>query len=301
MRLRILPVLLVFFGCATNAIAAAAVRAPVSFEPSSNWTVDYADDSCRLIRQFGVNEDKIVAIFNRFAPGDEFQLTVSGEPVALRRATRPAVIRFGPTEAEQEHGFAIGTMGDGKSALVFNGQMRIAGLTDSEEKERENSAPGEFILPLISNERKAAVSELSIGRPLSAPVVLKLGAMDKPLAALSTCMDELLTHWGIDVEKHRNLVLPARPDGNPGRWVNAADYPSGMLARGKQAIVHFRLSVDENGEATDCHIQQSTRPKAFDDVVCRSLMKRARFLPALDKTDKAIASYYRNTVRFEIP
>tara|TARA_R110000824_G_scaffold48565_7_gene137099 strand:- start:1821 stop:2456 length:636 start_codon:yes stop_codon:yes gene_type:complete len=211
------------------------------------------------------------------------------------------LIRFGPTEAEQEHGFAIGTTGDGKAALVFADQMRIAPLTESENKERENSTLGEFILPPISDERKAAVTELSIGRPLSRPVILQLGAMEKPLAALSTCMDELLTHWGIDVEKHRNLTLPARPDGNPGRWVNAADYPSGMLARGKEAIVHFRLSVDGNGDATDCHIQQSTRPKAFDDVVCRSLMKRAKFLPALDKAGQPIASYYRNTVRFMIP
>ena len=270
-------------------------------EPSSNWTVDYADDSCRLLRQFGTKEDTVVVIFNRFAPGDEFQLTVAGEPVALKRATKPASIRFGPTEAEQEYGFAPGIMGDGKAALVFAGEMRIAPPTESEREKLENSESGTFILPPISNERKAAVTELTIGRPLSPAVILQLGAMDKPLAALSACQAELMTHWGIDVEKHRNLSSLARPEGNPGRWVNADDYPRGMLARGKEAIVHFRMSVDEKGDATACHIQQSTRPKAFDDVVCRSLMDRAKFLPALDQSGEPIASYYQNTVRFMIP
>lgn len=301
MKLCIFHGLFLVFGGVINASAIAAESNSISLEPSSNWTVDYADDSCRLIRKFGVDDDTIFIIFNRFAPGDAFQLTVSGAPVAVRRATRPASIRFGPIEAAQEHGFAVGTMGDGTSALIFSGSIRIAPLTDGEEKEKENSAPGEFVPSPISDQRKAAVTELTIGRPLRKAVVLKLGAMDKPLAALATCMDELMTHWGIDVEKHRNLTLPARPDGNPGRWVNAADYPLGMLARRKEAIVHFRLSVDGDGDSTACHIQQSTRPKAFDDVVCKSLMKRAKFLPALDEAGKPIASYYRNTVRFMIP
>tara|TARA_R110000824_G_scaffold48565_7_gene137100 strand:- start:2453 stop:2725 length:273 start_codon:yes stop_codon:yes gene_type:complete len=87
MKLRILQSLFLFFGCATNASVIAAERESISLEPSSNWIVDYADDSCRLIRQFGVNEDTVVVFFNRFAPGDEFHLTVAGEPVALTRAT----------------------------------------------------------------------------------------------------------------------------------------------------------------------------------------------------------------------
>lgn len=301
MKFHVLKLPIAFFGCATSTIAAAAERAPLILEASSSWTVDYADDSCRLIRQFGTDDDTVVIIFNRFAPGDQFQLTVAGKPVTMKRAARPASIRFGPTEAEQEHGFAVGTMGDGKSAMVFSGQMRIAPPSESEQEMWDDSEHPEYILPPISDERKAAVTELTIGRPLSKPVFLKLGAMDKPLAALSTCQDELMTHWGIDVEKHRNLSVLARPEGNPGQWVNASDYPRGMLARGKEAIVHFRMSIDEKGQATACHIQQSTRPKAFDDVVCRSLMKRAEFLPALDDAGNPIASYYRNTVRFMIP
>ncbi len=124
--------------------------------------------------------------------------------------------------------------------------------------------------------------------------------MDKPLAALSTCIDELMTHWGIDIEKHKKLSRSVVPDGNPGRWIKGNDYPTDMLHQRQPALVQFRLSVDETGAVTGCHIQKTTRPKEFDDAVCKSLTRRANFLPALDENGKPIKSFYRNTVRFQI-
>lgn len=74
-----------------------------------------------------------------------------------------------------------------------------------------------------------------------------------------------------------------------------------MLMQGQPAIVEFRLSVGADGAPLSCHIQSTTRPKEFDEAVCGSLMKRARFSPALDAEAKPMTSYYRNTVRFQIP
>jgi len=74
-----------------------------------------------------------------------------------------------------------------------------------------------------------------------------------------------------------------------------------MLYAGQSAIVEFRMIVSDDGSPASCHIQSTTRPKEFDKAVCGSLMKRARFKPALDADGKPLASYYRNTVRFAIP
>ena len=41
--------------------------------------------------------------------------------------------------------------------------------------------------------------------------------------------------------------------------------------------------------------------KGFDDAVCAAMMKRARFDPALDKDAKPIKSYWRTSVRFQMP
>lgn len=73
-----------------------------------------------------------------------------------------------------------------------------------------------------------------------------------------------------------------------------------MLRQGKRAIVHFRLNVDAAGQPTACHIQQSTRPKAFDDAVCKAIMRNARFDPALDAEGQPVASYWLNSVVFHI-
>lgn len=298
MLIRILQILIAFFSSIATAVPVEAQSQILKLEPSSKWMIDYADDSCRLSRQFGTDKEKVIAIFSRFAPGDEFQLTMAGKPVELRGVTRKASVRFGPAETEQQLKFGIGNLGNDMPALIFLDQISIAAPEEVDKKNGMKATTGKYLGLPMTAERKAAVTQLFIGRPLRRPIKLKLGAMDKPFAALSTCIDELLTHWGIDVAKHKNLTMPVRPAGNPGRWVTPNDYPRGMLMKRKQAIVHFRLSVDENGKASACHIQQSTRPMAFDDAVCRALMRKAKFQPALDKDSEPIASYFRSTVVF---
>ena len=82
--------------------------------------------------------------------------------------------------------------------------------------------------------------------------------------------------------------------------MKSRDYPLPMLLSGKRAIVQFRLNVDPAGKPTACHIQQSTRPKAFDDAVCKAIMRNAEFEPALDAGGSPIASYWLNTVVFHM-
>jgi outer membrane biosynthesis protein TonB len=129
--------------------------------------------------------------------------------------------------------------------------------------------------------------------------MLETGSMRAPLAALDTCIDNLLVSWGVDVEKHKALSKQVEPLQSPGKWVVASDYPSNMLSAGQPALVNFRLSVGTDGVPTACHIQLTTRPKEFDNAVCKSVMRRARFSPALDATGQPLQSYYQNVVRFE--
>jgi TonB family protein len=124
--------------------------------------------------------------------------------------------------------------------------------------------------------------------------------MDKPMAALRKCTDELVEHWGLDAEAQRHLTRKAAPASDPGTWISSEEYPSNLLARGVQGLVQFRMIVNAEGHPTSCTIQQSTRPVEFDETVCRVLMRRARFDPALDAQGKPITSYWRSTVHFMI-
>jgi Gram-negative bacterial TonB protein C-terminal len=275
-------------------------KGPLVLKPFSAWHVDYADDRCRLARQFGEGEQKVFAFFDRYGPDDFFKLTLAGKPVSTWAEKAEAAVQFGPAEAEQMLYFLKGTVADNMPALIFTSRVRIAPASAAEQLAIKARDDDEWIeLTPVSLEREAAIRYLSVGKPLRRPVILETGSMRAPIAALNKCIDNLVTYWGVDVEKHKNLTARVKPLVNPGKW--SIDYPVKMLRVGQPAIVEFRLSVDTDGKPTTCHIQSTTRPKEFDAAVCGWIMKRARFSPALDAEGKPLASYYRNTVRFALP
>ena len=282
--------------------AARATKEPLVLKPLTQWVVNYSDDSCRMFRQFGSDGDKVSLVIDRFGPGDGFNLILVGSPFKYDGVNQETSVQFGPQEQVQNASFFPGNFGKGVPALIQRGSLSIGKLTDVEAKQAEqNAADGKPEPIIFGPEREAAVTYILIGKPLRQPVRLETGPMHKPLAALNTCIVNLLTSWGVDVEKHKTLSKIVTPIGSPGNWIKSDDYPTEALLSGGQAIVQMRLSVDEMGKPTACHIQQTTRGKGFDDAVCGALMRRAKFNPALDADGKPVASYWRRSVVFVIP
>jgi hypothetical protein len=278
-----------------------AAQPPLRLKQSSPWHVDFADDRCRLMRKFGEGDQIVYAIFDRYGPGEHFRMTIAGKPVRTSGLKVEATIQFGPDEGDQQLPFYPGTLGE-LPALVFQSQTRVAPPSPAEQVLIDSRKDDEsFDVAPIEPEREAAIKYLAIGKPLRRDLILETGPMRKPLVTLGECIDNMMISWGIDVERHKTLSRPVEPMTSPGKWVVSSDYPSKMLYAGQSAIVEFRMIVSEDGSPASCHIQSTTRPKEFDKAVCGSLMKRARFKPALDADGKPLASYYRNTVRFAIP
>lgn len=288
-------------GLFTSTVSHAA-QPPLQLKPSSVWQVDYATDYCRLARQFGEGDERVYAFFDRYGPGEYFRLTVAGKPIRTSVEKADAAVQFGPDEKEQQLYFFKGDL-DKLPALVFTSGARVAPPSDVEFlaiEKREDKDEWIDLTP-ISDARYKAIKYLTIGKPLRRAVILETGSMRGAFAAMDKCTDNLLAQWGIDTSKHKTLSRKATPKQSPGRWVVSSDYPMNMLSAGQPAIVEFRLSVGADGIPTACHIQSTTRPKEFDDAVCKSVMRRASFDPALDAEGNPLASYYRNTVRFQIP
>lgn len=231
-------------------------------------------------------------MFDRFAPGQNFKLLVAGARLNSLGTAEAAELRFGPNEQMQKVAFFQGDLGKGRPALIFRGTLSLEGK--SKPKSKPDGVPAEP----IGSDRIAAVNALTIGTPLRRPVRLALGSMRAPFAALDKCTDDLLVRWGVDPVRHATLTREATPKVDPSHWITSNDYPSTALMRGAQGIVDFRMSVDENGSPTGCHIQQSTRPPEFDTTVCKVMMKHAQFLPALDKDGKPFADFFRSSVTF---
>lgn len=296
--------------CAALPVAAiAAPKEPLRLKPSSKWIADYPKDGCRLIRQFGEGDNQSLIVLSRFAPSDSFALTFAGKPFKQNETVK-AKVQFGPDEAEQEGEFWAGKYGELPS-MVMTGEMRLGLLTAEEidaikasikEKQatQKSKAPVYVKIQPIGVEREKRVKYVKVSRPLRTPVVLELGSMDRPMAALNTCITDLVNGWGLDAEKHKSMLRSVMPITSPGNWMKSSDYPVKMLRAGQPALVEFRLDVDEAGSATGCHIQQTTRPVEFDKAVCGAIMRKAKFDPAIDAQGKPMKSYYQSTVKFRL-
>ena len=260
---------------------------PISLPPASAWHLDFADESCRLVRIFGSGERETTFYLERFGPEGAANLLVSSDLFKTSRLDAgnavAARVKFGPNEKERDTAFLIGQFNN-KPALVST----AAKLADEESGID------------IAAVRTMAIEWASIQVPGQRELRLQTGPMDAPLLALRGCVDDLLGEWGIDAKSHANLRRPVTPIGSIGEWLKVTDYKRKLRNAGAQGYFPFRMIVGSDGTAQSCVIQQTVGTPALADEVCATLMRRARFEPALDAQGKPILSYFRSSVRFEI-
>lgn len=271
---------------------------------SSGWALDYSEDSCRVGRFFGAGGERTLLQMTQFEPDHTFMLALAGGGLGKRIDASKARIQFGPVHPPMDEAAPVaGGIGELKPGLIFSttavratetiepsrkaaDQERIATFEPSDPVTLEDEAKVEWIQIAVSGEPRLR---------------LATGPMGELFKALNSCSEELLLHWGLDVERHRTMSRKPIPLQSPGRWITARDYPDGALAKGEQALVYFRLMIGADGAPESCHIQQSGYSQAFDKAVCGNLMDNARFEPALDAAGRPMKSYFRTSVRFALP
>jgi TonB family protein len=277
-------------------------RETVRLKPTSSWYLDYAEDSCRLARKFGEGKQEVLLFLDQYAPGDGFHIILGGNILRPRTSAMflNVSLRFGPDEQAFDTKATAGDLGD-KRALIFSGE-RIAAASDAEKERMEASAKSGTPVdwPPIGAARESAVRWMEVKGALREDLVLEIGPMRKSLDALRDCSWDTVKSWGLDVEQQKTLSRSPIPLKGPEEWFFPKDYPGGLVRGGIQGNVNFRLIIDETGKIASCHIQTSTRPKEFDDLVCKLAMKRGRFQPALDAAGKPARSYWRQTVLFRL-
>ena len=277
--------------------AKAPPQPPLVLRPSSTWLVDYGDDKCRLARMFGTGDAETMFMVERYSPSDDLFTAIGGKPLADIDAAQ-AHLAFGPDGFVTKYPPSPGKLGE-RPALTAT--MALYPWPDSDKDDEDETGPADLFEQVITPEQEARVTWFEVTAKGRQTVRLELGSMAKPMAALRTCTQELVHHWGIDVDAHRTLSRRATPKGNVGNWVTWHDYPTDLLNKGEQGLVQFRVVVAADGKATQCLVQESTRPLGFDKAVCAALMRRAKFEPALDKDGKPIVSFWRSSVRFQMP
>jgi len=268
--------------------------------PNGPWTLDYDTDSCALRRLFGTGDDRAILEFRRFGPGLNLQ-TIVGSSRLKARNTGQFRYRFDEAEDWQ---VAVNTiamkLNNGDSAVLFSSSFAEvplpAGIDEAPEVEIYTSSNE---LKAAEREQAAAIDSITLLGAFGRDLTLRFGKLDKPMQALQGCVDELMSHWDIDVEAHKTLTRPARPI-NLAEVPRMMDYPPRMIRESMPGLVNVRLAIDETGGITSCHIQMPLSDPAFAESSCADIQHALDFDPALDKDGKPIASYWITRVVFTL-
>ncbi len=271
-----------------------AAKDVVELQPSTSWNIDYGETKCTLQREFGEGELRTTLQLEQTGVGNFFNILIAGEPVGRTRGEF-ITIQFGPEEIASERSYLSGKLKPEKTPFLIMHGLNLAPVPDDEESP-------DFVAPDIGTEREEAITKIVVGKALRDDLVLETGSMGAPLAAMRECSQDLVDKLALTEDGQRALESgPEIIDLMRFARKMQQNYPSAMLRNDEEGLVRFRILVDAKGEATSCQIAQSSRPAAFDDIVCFMAMREARFKPARNAEGEPTHAFYETAVRFVLP
>ena len=298
-------------------IVAADRPATEPLPPTSTWVVDYADQSCRLIRQFASGEDMIKLVIEKVAPRASASVLVVG-PGVPRKSSRPHENDgiFQPfVKSVIENGASYKAENNGGEAIIWQGALGSdSWLLDPDDPalkkavaavEKHRRPP-----PRTIEEQRASLEALYARAKnivsfdfTSGPhrTSLSTGPMEKPMRILDQCARDGLADWGIDPNTDALIVRPAMSVRPAVRWFTTDDYPVQALRRSQESDMALRVNVDAAGKVTDCHVVSSVDAAEINKAVCGIMRERARFLPAELADGTKVADYDVVVLKFRLP
>lgn len=257
---------------------------PLQLAPSSPWALDYADDSCRLVRTFGSGAEEVTLGLTSYAPGGMFQVSAVGDLTRTFRTPPTVNLKLGDVEDYDVRFFQVDF--GGRPGILITNPITVGPLPEAARREMESQRPvGSFSDPAV----EAQVTTIGFLDGFEQKFELRTGSLREPMAALKDCTADLVTHWDIDTERHAGLSRIAVPRTPPFRWIDIRDYPRDLR---NSTMINYRLIIDENGQVAGCHIAGADQASPFAVATCEQLTENARFDAALDAEGNPVRSYF---------
>lgn len=287
-----------------------AAAGPVRIQPSGQWILDYAENSCRLIRTFGEGKTKTVLLFESVSP-EQMDMVATGKP--LKSDKEEVGVRFLPVSGKAFEGQRAKTASGGDPVILWSDVTLLPDQL-AEELEREDAEgeakPNVRPPPIDLVERAAQKSqrqqfaekatELEFQTRRNHPVILETGPMGGPIRAFDKCRRDSLKDWGVDPDLEDKVVRPAWALGGAMKWFSTKDYPTEMIRQGSESQVKIRLLVDASGKVTKCTGLSHYKAQEFNEITCNIIMKRAKFEPAELADGTKVPSHTTLRIRWEI-
>jgi hypothetical protein len=268
--------------------------APV-FEPTGPWAMEYADETCRLVRNFSDGETALTLAFERSFLGPWLRLGLSSDGLTARSGTTQARFRYTSDTRSRSSELLRSSLADGRQGFL----LPSASLLSPEELEYDRETPFAGLAQHAEAEIVAAegISTITFSEGFNEDPVLRIGPMAAPIRAMQACVTDLVVGWGIDPQRFATMSRHASPDGNPQSWLSYRDYPPELLRAGRGGVLSLRLIISEEGTVERCLFDVEVRGP-FEDIACNRIKQRARFNPGLDADGKPVRAYWSVTVRF---
>ncbi|WP_344707208.1 energy transducer TonB [Sphingomonas swuensis] len=265
---------------ATVATAAEAKPLELRGQPTGSWTIDFAEERCVALREYGAGDSKLLLAFEPAPHGKD--MTV--------------ILRL-PVNAPLEKAMRVDR---GAGQLALNGK-RISDHLVS----RRPADPG----LLISSTYRPAESEapaldqlVSLEmRSASVDARLPLSGMTNLAPVLAKCNQSLLASFGLAEADQQRLARWPESKAPIVSYIDDGDYPADAIRNEEQGRVLVRFWVSAEGLATSCAVRQSSGSALLDRTTCEILQRRARFDPARDKAGAAMAAPSFAEIRWVIP
>lgn len=272
---------------------AAATDNAAVLNASTPWHLDYAVDKCALKRVFGEGESKLQFQIEQSGLEPYYNLSLYGQAVKKTRG-EVMIVKFGPNEGATERSFIFGDLKASKTPFILMHGIHLAPANDDVES-------GEFTVVEIGPERERAITSLTLSRGIRKPITLELGSMAKPLEAMRTCVEELVTSLKLDEDGLAEMATGPVPKNinKLARFIQER-YPSRMLRSNEGGTVAVRLTVNPEGLPTSCQIAKSNRPAVFDDYVCFGMLRIAEFEPAVGPDGQPRFGVYSTKVTYRV-
>jgi hypothetical protein len=283
---------------ALAANAAASAESAETYRPAGPWAIDYADQSCRLARNFSDGNRTITLAFERFLAGPSLRLGIAGDDLKFGPTAHTLKFRYGPKGRERESQVLFANLSDGRQFhLITNAALLDPLASDDKAADTDRPKYSWRIEDELAAARK--VDSVTVQGNFGSKFEASLGPMEAPIEALQACAADLMKGWGLDMDRMAHATRLATPTENPQRWMSSSDYPREMLAHYRQGVVGLRVIVDENGGVKKCLVDID-KPGPFELATCNAVEKHARFTPALDAEGKPMPAIYTCQVVFRL-
>ena len=278
---------------ALYALPATAADPPLTLAPTDEWSVSRDGESCLVAREFGSERNGVTFALQAFSPeATSYNAIVLGNALPNRDpGALEFEVRFGPDTVALP---LLGVLGGSRvPRLAFSTTLEPADVLVA----RRN---GEALPPALDAAREAAVNELELTFSRGRPLLLQLGSMVEPLRQLRECTATLPERWGLDPAVQRTLSRAPVPI-DIASWLGPGSYPLAYLRNAMSVRVFVRLMIDETGAVSECVAQSPRGENVAGTVVCRELVKNARFEPALDAEGNPVPGYHTTLIFFNTP